>query len=452
MPHGADTGLKDKGVDKPGWRVWLRRRDSVFTRMLLIQGTLAACLTLLYIGLYAVERNRTLSIMMADQWAPALAQAAGVPVTDGPPSPPTVDIQPTLPETARSIPALTPRVRALRAELLARGIPVEDIAMDQARRSEKVWLKVRLTSGETVWMGVQGPLIALHEFGRLLIGLSSGLALVFVLAWFPARNMTRRLERLRRDIRSGERAPPAPPDIATTPEIYEIEQAYNALVDQVQRQQRERALMLAGISHDLRSPLGRIRMAAELLPDDPALAPRRQAIVGNVQAANRLIESFLDLVRSAELPIDQPVDVADAARRVAAGFDRPGDELCVEAPDVVELPRANEHLIERALFNLIDNALHHGATPVIVQVLETEGQVLIAVTDHGPGVPEHQRDALLQAFARGDASRGKTGSGLGLAVVQQVATRLQGHIAFEQIPGRWKVQLRFPLLQRRRNS
>jgi two-component system osmolarity sensor histidine kinase EnvZ len=438
--------------EQGGWRAWLRRRDSLFARMLLIQATLAASLTMLYVGLYAVERNRTLSIMMADHWAPALAQAAGLAPRTGPPPLPEVMVRAELPEDTRHLPALTPRVQALKNELRARGIPVEDIAMDRALSNDGVWLLVRQADGRRLWMGVQGPLVALHEFGRLLMGLSLGLTFVFVLAWFPARNMTRRLARLRLAIRSGERTPPAPQDITTTPEIYEIEQAYNALVEQVQRQQRERALMLAGISHDLRSPLGRIRMAAELLPDDPALAPRRQAIVGNVQAANRLIESFLDLVRSAELPIDQPVDVADAARRVAAGFERPADELQVEVPDVVELPEANEHLIERALFNLIDNALHHGATPVVVRVHEDGEALFIEVLDHGPGVPEHQRAQLLQAFARGDASRGKTGSGLGLAVVQQVATRLRGDIHFEQTPGRWKVQLRFPMLQQRRNS
>jgi two-component system osmolarity sensor histidine kinase EnvZ len=429
-------------------RAWLRRRDSLFARMLLIQSSLALGLSLVYFTLYFVERNRAVASVMAERWAGPLALAAGLP------SPPPeqhgeVLVQQHLPEGASEIPALTPRLRTLKAALEARGIVVQAVALERATRPSLVWLKVASPRGGPLWLGVTGPLVESHEFGRIALGLTLACGLVLLLSWHPARMMTRRLDRLRRRIRSGQVHGAEPPDLASTPEILEIERAYDELLDQVQRQASERALLLAGVSHDLRSPLGRIRMAAELLPDDPALAPRRASIVGNVLAADRLIESFLDLVRSSEMPLDELVDVADGARHVAAAFERPPDELHVCAPDVLELPQANQHLLERALFNLIDNALKHGQTPVTVRVSEQPGAVLIEVEDQGPGMPAQARQQMLQAFARGDSSRSKPGSGLGLAVVQQVTQRLQGELAFEGGPGRWTVRWRLPVSRSR---
>jgi two-component system osmolarity sensor histidine kinase EnvZ len=427
-------------------KAWLRRRDGLFTRMLLIQTALVVGVSLIYFSLYFIERNRTVATLLADQWAEGLAAAAGHPLASARQAN-QVLVSQGMPQQARLFAGAAPRMQALKQRLAGYGIEVNEVALDKNHQPSVLWLHVNGGAHGPLWLGVSGPIFEEHEARRLLLGLMLATALVIALSWNPARRMTRRLERLRLRIRSGAILPPEPPDLASTPEIIEIEQAYDALVTQVHQQQSERTLLLAGVSHDLRSPLSRIRMAAELLPDDASLAPRKATIVANVQAADRLIESFMDLVRSSELPLNEPVDVAHVARSVAALFEVGAGQLQVETPDVLELPHANQHLIERAVFNLLDNAFKHGAPPVKLCVVERAGDLRIAVQDSGSGMPGAEPQAMLKAFARGDASRGKAGSGLGLAVVHQVAARLGGRVRFEGGAGQWRVVLQLPLRQ-----
>ena len=150
------------------------------------------------------------------------------------------------------------------------------------------------------------------------------------------RRLTRRLEQLRVRMQTqalGQRQPEVPPDQpllrGTTPEIVAIDQAYSDLLMRFERHERERAILLAGVSHDLRSPLGRIRMAAELLPDRDGQNTRQATIIRNVQVADRLIESFMDFVRSEELPLNETVNVAALVRGTVARFDKPEQDLWV---------------------------------------------------------------------------------------------------------------------------
>jgi two-component system osmolarity sensor histidine kinase EnvZ len=191
-------------------------------------------------------------------------------------------------------------------------------------------------------------------------------------------------------------------------------------------------------------------MAAELLPDDHAIDARREVILRNVGVADALIESFLDHVRAGELPLDQDVDVAEVARDVARTFARSSHELRLELAASARLPRGNRLLVERVLQNLLDNAFKHGRAPVCLRVRErADGAVLaIEVEDAGPGIAPGQEQPMLQAFARGDASRGTPGTGLGLAVVRRVVARLGGAIAFETADGLHRVRVELPRPER----
>ncbi len=428
------------------WRAgmrWLRRRDGLFVRMLILQATLAIGLSLLYFGLYFVERNRTVATLLADSWVVGMAEAAHL-SPKGKVAMPLILKREDLPEDAHSVSPYVPRFHAIQDELGLRGIKVLDMAWQHRTSPPTIWMKVRQADGRIVWLGVAGPLVEEREGIRLLGLFVLATSLVLLLSWMPARRMTRRLERLRRRINSGRQLPAEPPSLAATPEIVDIESAYDQLLAQVQAQHRERALLLAGVSHDLRSPLSRIRMAAELLPDDAAHASRRSSIIANVVVADRLIGDFLDFVRSTEAPMTERVDVSDCACRVARDLDLPDQVLRLDAADQVILPCANRHLLERAVFNLIDNALRHGRSPVDLKVAQSGQAVSISVHDLGPGMPPDGCEALLQPFARGDASRSRPGSGLGLAVVKQVVDRLGGRIEFEGGPGDWTVRLVLP--------
>jgi signal transduction histidine kinase len=165
---------------------------------------------------------------------------------------------------------------------------------------------------------------------------------------------------------------------------------------------------------------------------DTATISLREAILRNALLADRLVGSFLDHVRSGELPLNETVDVAFVARSVAAQQQRAASELTVEAPTSLLVPSVSAALIERVIGNLLDNAFTHGQPPVRLTVAAVDHHVSIEVEDRGPGIAPEDQPAMLQAFARGDTSRGHPGLGLGLAIVQRVASRLGGSVAFSR--------------------
>lgn len=424
---------------RAGWR----RFDSLFTRLLLVQALLVVGLTLLAGKLYFVERNRTVALLLAEHVASAIAaaNADGAAITS-----PAVPVQrrADAPTDARDLPLAAPRVQAFVEALALHGVQVEEVRVTRGPGEPTVWLR-HAKAQDGPWLGVAGRLVEPSAPRPLLIGLAAGALLVIGLSWWLARQLTRPLEHLRERIRGGAGRASSSAAPHGTPEIAEIEHAYDELLARLEAQKRERALLLAGVSHDLRSPLGRIRMAAELLPEDGPAAQRRATIVHGVRTADRLIESFLDLVRAGELPLDEPVDLAALAQHVAQGFEQPPEVLRVEAPPSLLLSRAHHHLLERALVNLLDNAFKHGCAPVLLRLRRDGDEALLEVRDSGEGVPEALRAPLLQAFARGDASRARPGTGLGLAVVQQVAERFGGRVEFDSEPGGWWVRLRLPI-------
>jgi two-component system osmolarity sensor histidine kinase EnvZ len=418
----------------------LPRWDSLFTRLLLTQALLVLGLALVVGLLFYMERNVTVARLYAERWAPALAQAAGLAASEAPPAAVLRRAQP--PADAYHPGLNAPRFAALRRELAARGVPVEDLRVSLGPPQTLVWLQVTPPGGSPQWLGVAGRLVVPEWSRRALLALALTLALLVAVSWFFTRRLTRPLEQLRERMQAhrpgwpiGEGAAALPAAGEASAEIVAIERAWGELLARQQQHEHERSVLLAGVSHDLRSPLGRIRLAAELLPDEPGVRSRRDAIVRNVAQADRLIESFLDYVRSGTLAFDETVDLAAAARSAIAGFERAPDELVLEAPPTLPWPRANRLLVERVLANLVDNALKHGALPVRVRVGGGGGgggQAWIEVSDAGAGMSPAQAQHMQQAFARGDPSRSTPGSGLGLAVVRQVVQRLGGELGFEQ--------------------
>jgi two-component system, OmpR family, osmolarity sensor histidine kinase EnvZ len=424
------------------------RLNTLFARLLMAQIGLALALGLVFGALFYVERNVTIAVLYAERWAPQLASAAGLVAGPGAPAP-EVMRRSAPPERARRPWAHTPRFAALRDALATRGVPVDDVVLGLSGPEPTVWLHVVSPGQAPVWLGVAGQLVETEWSRRALLALVLVSGLLVGVSWVFTRRITRPLERLRERMRGSTAAPddalPAAPGPSVSTEIVAIDAAYSELLARLQRHERERAVLLAGVSHDLRSPLGRIRMAAELLPDAAELAPRKASIVRNVAQADRLIESFLDFVRSGELAFDETVDLAAAARSVVAGFERPASELAVSAPAALPWPRANRLLVERLLANLIDNALKHGRPPVRLVLGADTTQAWMAVEDAGDGIVPEQVSALQEAFTRGDASRADTGSGLGLAIVRQVVLRLGGELSFERGEGfqRVRVSLRW---------
>jgi len=417
----------------------MRRTRTLFARLLLAQVALTVLLTATLVLLFDFERNRTMAQLVAARWKPALQQViSGEPLeVVGASAPGTIYTSPGRPGRAFELASLSPRVTMVREAFADEGVPVQDVVLAPESVSGQsipvLWLALPGHDGGTRWAGFESGVVDPHIRERLVLALVLLSGIAVAASAFVARWLAHPLEALRARIAADDASGGPLPHASA--EVQAIDQAWRALRQSLEQQERERALLLAGVSHDLRSPLGRIRMAAELLPEGEGIAPRREIIVRNALLADRLVGSFLDLVRSGELPMNETVDVAVVARSVAAHQQRAASELTVEAPASLPVPDVNAVLVERVIGNLLDNAFTHGRPPVRLTVAAVDHRVRIEVEDCGPGIAPEDQPAMLQAFARGDASRGNPGLGLGLAIVQRVASRLGGSVAFSRSAG-----------------
>lgn len=444
--------------------MWLTRFDGLFMRLLRLQIGLAVLLVGVFGLLFYAERNRSLAELQAQLWAPALRQLQVDPAAALPPDGP-VRLRTEAPPPGLVEPGLwAPRTRVLHDGLLGRGVALLRFGFVGGDGRPVSWVQIRCDDGRRLWLQLDSVLIEAGWPWRLLLALLVAVALLVGASALHARRLLRPLQALGDHMREAE--PQALlPDAASTErvsaavapapaEIADIGRAYQELLERLARHERERTLLLAGISHDLRSPLARIRLAAQLLPPTDAVDKRRDTIIRNTDVADRLIGQFLDHVRAAELPLDQSVELTALLRQSHAALARPDSEVRLDLPEApLVLAGANAVLLERVIGNLLDNALRHGRPPVCLRLTRRSGATgadggpdlaVITVEDQGEGIAPEQRELALSAFGRGDASRSRPGTGLGLAVVQRVAERLGGRVEMSGPPP-WAISVVLPL-------
>ena len=246
-----------------------------------------------------------------------------------------------------------------------------------------------------------------------------GIAVLFL------RNQVRPIERLARAADSfgkGRAVPDFKPYGAL--EVRRAAQAFITMRERIERHVTQRTEMLAGVSHDLKTPLTRLKLALAMMPDgDAEIASMR----GDVAEMEHMLDEYLAFARGEggeeSLPTDLGELVRDAA--VAAAKARQRDGIAVNAPEhvTVSVKRAG---LRRVISNLLDNALKHGSK-VAISLQRDERMVEIAVEDNGPGIPEARREEAFRPFHRLDEGRNlqSGGSGLGLAIARDI-TRAHG--------------------------
>ncbi len=223
---------------------------------------------------------------------------------------------------------------------------------------------------------------------------------------------------------------PAPLAEVGPAEVRSVAVAFNQMRDDLGRMDRERATFLAGVSHDLRTPLSRLRLALEMLPADPTA---RDDIERDIADINGVIDQFMDFARDES---QEPIEVTDLNRLVENVVDRAkrtGIEIALEASTPISI-RLRPLAIKRVLNNLIDNAVKHAKSPILVRITADPNRaVTVSVLDRGSGIDPVDVARLKQPFMRLDSSRvGASGAGLGLAIVDRIA-RMHG-ATFELVP------------------
>jgi two-component system osmolarity sensor histidine kinase EnvZ len=286
---------------------------------------------------------------------------------------------------------------------------------------EALWVSFFIGDDE-FWVALPSERVE-HPISQVLLvwgGIVSLLALLG--AYFIARQVVRPLKRLvlaARQVGQGQ-TPELLPEQGVQ-EVVAVSVAFNQMSADLASNDRERAQVLAGISHDLRTPLARVRLAAELSPDESL----RGELSADVEQMDAVIRQFLDYARLDENEVAVPTDVPSLVGDVAQRFAQAARSISLELQAVPAFP-VRPLLLKRALANLLDNAIKYGCGEITVQLEKQGDQLVLAVMDRGVGIAEEQRETVKRPFIRLETARSNaTGSGLGLAIVERAA-RLHG--------------------------
>jgi two-component system osmolarity sensor histidine kinase EnvZ len=223
-------------------------------------------------------------------------------------------------------------------------------------------------------------------------------------------------------------------EATSTREIREVNQGFNRMARELARLEKDRAVMLAGISHDLRTPLARLRLEAEMSVSNE---DARKNMADDIDQLDGIIGKFMDYARPTKVKL-VPIDAAIVVEREAAAFRNP-EQIQIHS----DIPRgtfvqADNVELGRIIANLFENARRYGRTPttgiaqVEVHTVKAASWVILSVRDYGRGVPTDRLNQLTTPFFRGDAARTHaTGAGLGLAIVNKNVKRMGGVLELE---------------------
>jgi len=289
---------------------------------------------------------------------------------------------------------------------------------------EALWVSFFIGNDE-FWIALPKERVE-HSVYRILLPWSAlVLALALPGAYFIARQVARPLKQLAQAaLQVGQGTWPHPLPERGAQEIITVSRAFNQMSTDLAANERERALVLAGISHDLRTPLARVRIAAELSADESL----REGLAADVEQMDSVIQQFLDYARLDENEAMLPTDLKALVQEVAQQFSAQAKSLTLDLHDVSSIP-VRPLLLKRALSNLLDNAIKHGGGEITVQLKREEGKVVLAIADRGTGIPFAQRAAVKRPFVRLESARSNsTGSGLGLAIVERAARLNDGEL------------------------
>lgn len=289
---------------------------------------------------------------------------------------------------------------------------------------EKTWFWVDIRAGgRQIRIGFPEDILGMQLPVVLLLVIAATIMLTLITAIILARGVTRPLKRLddaARHIGLGS-APTSLPETGTK-ELAGLARTFNTMSLQVQSLLANRTTLMAGISHDLRTPLARMRIGLEMLPEnvDPKIVAR---LTKDVEEMNRLIGEFLTFSRSLEKEGVQEIDLQLLLGELVdnAALDGGVVELKPREPCIRPVgPLA----LRRILGNLIDNATRYGAgRPVEIECECSNTASVIRILDRGPGIPLSELENVFRPFYRLESSRNTAtgGSGLGLAIAQQLA-------------------------------
>ena len=322
--------------------------------------------------------------------------------------------------------------------------PFEVVKVVQAG-ADDLRIQVRLTDGSPVI--VYARRVGMPVSNWVLWVLVLQLAVLAVCAWFAVRLVTRPLARLAKaadelgpDLKGRELAEEGPSEVA------HAARAFNAMQRRIAGYMAERVEILAAISHDLQTPITRMRLRTDMMDNEKDQLKFRQ----DLDAMHALVKEGVTYAKTLHGATEPPcrVDADALLESMVADYEDAGQQVHLEGRiggPIVTRPNA----LRRIIVNLVDNALKFGSE-VRMRVRVDAGRLVVAITDNGPGIPPDQLEAVLKPFYRVESSRNRStgGTGLGLAIAHQLATAMGAELSLHnRDEGGLEARIAMPLQQ-----
>ncbi|QOL26583.1 two-component system sensor histidine kinase EnvZ [Thalassotalea sp. LPB0316] len=295
-------------------------------------------------------------------------------------------------------------------------------------QGEEYLFWIRPPQAPSLWVKI--PLSGLEEANLLplivVLMVIGGMSVVG--GWLFVRQLNRPLRALQRAANQVGRGEfPEPLEAQGTSEVVAVTHAFNHMSKGIKRLEEDRNLLMAGISHDLRTPLTRIRLATEMMSDQESFL--KEGIESDIEDMNNIIDQFIDYIRHDTLDKRELANVNELVDEVVLAERISGREFVVNLAQTPLVP-IKYIAIKRALVNLVQNALRYtqGTIYISTRYDKVAKMVAIDVEDEGEGMNPEDIELLFKPFTQGDKARGTEGSGLGLAIIKRIVDSHGGQI------------------------
>lgn len=330
-----------------------------------------------------------------------------------------IRVYPTLPEEGSIREPERPAVRLLAREI-RRELGEDTRVALGLRGVPGLWVSFRM-DGYEYWVAIPRLSVErklpLQWIGWGALSITMALLGAWLIVWRVSRPL-KKLAAAAEQLGRGEQ-PPALPEQGPE-EIRTLTRQFNQMSTDLDRLNRERTVMLAGISHDLRTPLARLRLAVEML-EGKLDAASHKGMIEDIADLDAIVGQFLAFARGAEQETPQATDLNRLVSELCERYSRSGKNVSAELKPLPAL-KLRPLAVQRLVSNLIDNALKHGSPDATVCTWQAGPDVLLSVLDRGRGIAADAAATAVQPFARLNAARGdSSGAGLGLAIVERIA-------------------------------
>ncbi|MEE4244899.1 MAG: two-component system sensor histidine kinase EnvZ [Kangiellaceae bacterium] len=310
--------------------------------------------------------------------------------------------------------------------------------------SDKAYYWILHPNRSDIWIRIPSVGVDYNVYLAPLLYLSIILMLSILGGWLFAKQLHRPLSRLQfaaREIGRGDY--PGKLKEQGARELVEVTRAFNQMAKDVHQLEEDRTLLLAGISHDLRTPITRIRLASEFLGAQEE--ETKAGIIADTEDMDAIIDQFISFVRDGRDESNVEIDLNELIEQIVETNLFHQREVTADLSPLPNMP-VKVLAMKRLIGNLVENGFRYGRPPIEIASRHINNSIEVTISDHGDGIPDIDIERLFQPFARGEQARTGRGSGLGLAIVNRIVELHNGSIKLSNLErGGLQAKLTFPI-------